>query len=132
MTRKLIEKYLGNVFKEDSSSASIKTKIVDFFTKNPNPKDDQVHKFAEKEGINLHRLQTYIYSLLTEYIEGVGKHDHILDSKFDSKELQMGIEVEKEHTTSATIAKSIAKDHLAECSTYYTRLEKMEKECEER
>ena len=55
----------------------------------------------------------------------VGKHRHIPDTKFDSHQLEIGTEVELEHTDDRNIAKEIAKDHLAECSTYYTRLEKM-------
>jgi len=61
----------------------------------------------------------------------IGKHNHIPDEDFDSKELEMGIRVEFEHTDIPEYAKAIAKDHLAECSTYYTRLEQMEKKCDE-
>jgi len=60
--------------------------------------------------------------------EGVGKHTDVPDDKFDKEQLEMGIEVEKEHTDDPAIAKEIAKDHLAELSDYYTRLEKMESE----
>jgi len=60
----------------------------------------------------------------------VGKHNDVPDEKFSAKELKMGIEVEKEHTDDPIIAKAIAKDHLAECANYYTRLAKMEKDCE--
>jgi hypothetical protein len=60
----------------------------------------------------------------------VGRHNDVPDDQFPADELARGIEVEKEHTDSEIIAKAIAKDHLAECSTYYTRLDKMEKECE--
>lgn len=53
----------------------------------------------------------------------------------DSKQLKMGVEIEKEHSKSITGNKStkskkikkIAKDHLAEIPDYYTRLKKMEK-----
>lgn len=56
----------------------------------------------------------------------VGKHNHIPDSYFDPDQLQMGIEVEFEHTTDPEIAKAIAKDHLMENPKYYTYLKKME------
>lgn len=36
----------------------------------------------------------------------------------------MGIKVEKEHTSSSTIAKQIAKAHLVENPKYYTKLKK--------
>lgn len=48
------------------------------------------------------------------------------DSDFDTKELNMGIEIEGEHTDDKEEAKKIAKDHLVEFSDYYTRLKKME------
>ena len=64
-------------------------------------------------------------------IQQVGRHNHIPDSEFDLVQLKIGVEIEKEHTSDPEIAKAIAKDHLAsECSTYYTRLKKMESECE--
>lgn len=43
------------------------------------------------------------------------------------KQLDMGIKVEKEHTTDEKIAKEIALDHLGEDPEYYTKLIKMEK-----
>lgn len=42
----------------------------------------------------------------------------------DPKELEMGIEVEKEHTDDEELAKKIALDHLAEDPHYYTKLKK--------
>jgi hypothetical protein len=47
--------------------------------------------------------------------------DHI------NKQLDMGIEVEKEHTSSVKAAREIALDHLSELPDYYSRLKKMEK-----
>jgi len=54
----------------------------------------------------------------------------ISDDEFDPFELEKGINIEFEHTDDYNIAKAIAKDHLAECDSYYTRLERMERECE--
>ena len=45
-----------------------------------------------------------------------------------NKELDMGVEIELEHTNSRRLAKEIAMDHLTEIPDYYTRLKKMEKE----
>lgn len=59
-------------------------------------------------------------------LKNVGEHDFSPDSDFDPDQLKKGIEVEKEHTKSNLIAKLIAKDHLKEDPTYYTKLEKME------
>ena len=60
----------------------------------------------------------------------VGKANElgITEQDVDSRELEMGIDVEYEHTTDPNIAKRIALDHLAEIPDYYTRLAKMEAE----
>ena len=74
------------------------------------------------------RFLEYRYIFEQDVPAGVGKHKGVPDEKFDSKELAMGIDVEKEHTDNPAIAKEIAKDHLAQIPDYYTRLKKMEEE----
>jgi len=44
------------------------------------------------------------------------------------KEMQMGLEVEKEHTDDPHVAAQIADDHLEEMPNYYTKLKQMESE----
>jgi len=46
----------------------------------------------------------------------------------DKKQLEMGIEVEMEHTSDKSIAKEIAMDHLTEDPKYYSKLKKMEED----
>jgi len=74
------------------------------------------------------RFLDYRYIFELDIPAGVGKHKGVPDEKFDPKELEMGIDVEKEHTDNPAIAKEIAKDHLAELPDYYTRLKKMEED----
>jgi hypothetical protein len=45
-------------------------------------------------------------------------------NKVDAEQLQIGIEVEKEHTDDEKLAEKIARDHLAEDPHYYTKLKK--------
>lgn len=59
-------------------------------------------------------------------IGGLG--DDTDEEDVDSDELEMGIEVEKEHTKSKKIAKEIALDHLSEDPKYYTKLKAIHKE----
>jgi len=54
----------------------------------------------------------------------------VTEEDVDPKELEMGIEIEREHTDNDDAAKLIALDHLAELPDYYTRLKKMEEEGE--
>lgn len=58
----------------------------------------------------------------------IGKHSSDKDTKFDPKELDLGIKVELEHTNDRQTAENIAKDHLNEIPDYYSRLIKMEKD----
>jgi len=60
--------------------------------------------------------------------DGRAKKKNITEKDVDPKELEMGIEVEYEHTTDKETAKRISLDHLAELKDYYTRLKKMEEE----
>jgi hypothetical protein len=55
-----------------------------------------------------------------------GKADGEPASQYDSHELQMGKQVEQEHTSNSQIAEEIAKDHLEEIPDYYSRLKRME------
>jgi len=59
-----------------------------------------------------------------------GKGDDTDKEDVDPDELEMGIEVEKEHTRNKKIAKEIALDHLSSCPNYYSLLLEMEKKNE--
>lgn len=50
------------------------------------------------------------------------------DKKFDPEQLEIGVQIEKEHTEDPAVAEQIAKDHLDEIPDYYTRLVQMEEE----
>ena len=56
-----------------------------------------------------------------------GLSEGMSPTDFNFKQLQMGIEVELEHTNDPYAAMLIAMDHLAEFRDYYTRLAAMEK-----
>lgn len=51
---------------------------------------------------------------------------HEVPVEYIAKQLEMGIQVELEHTTSEQAAREIALDHLLELPDYYSRLNKME------
>lgn len=52
------------------------------------------------------------------------KYSQVPDSKFNKKQLKMGIKTEMEHTYYRKIAKGVAKAHLMEKKNYYTLLRK--------
>lgn len=102
----------------------IHEQIIKFFTENPNPPDDKVHALGEKLGLDPDVFEEHIYMILSNIITA-GKSKGFT-GKYDPKQIAMGKNVEKEHTTEPMIAEKIAKDHLAEIPDYYTRLAKME------
>jgi len=110
------------IYEDDSS---LRQKIIDFFLKNPNPKDSVVHNFAGELGMEPDNLETQIYAILSDYLK-IGKHKDSPDSEFDPNELAMGIKIESEHSDNPEICKEIAKDHLSEIKNYYTLLKQME------
>jgi hypothetical protein len=59
-------------------------------------------------------------------LENIAKK-HGVDLKSIENELSKGVSVEKEHTKSKEVAKTIAMDHLYEDPKYYTKLAKAEK-----
>jgi len=108
-----------------------KLKILEFFKNNPSPTDDEIHSLSDELGINTHKFEAMVYSILGSFIgAGRAKEKGITEKDVDSKELKIGIKIEMEHTTDIDISKRIALDHLAEFKDYYTRLVKMEKEAE--
>lgn len=111
---------------EPKGEGDIIGEIIKWFLANPYPDDDAVHAFSKEMGIDEHDLEKHIYALISSIMsEGNSKGKEI---KHDPKELEMGIEVEMEHTTNPLISRKIALDHLTEIPDYYTRLAKMEKE----
>lgn len=50
----------------------------------------------------------------------VGKHRDISLSKFDPKQVRLGLKIEKEHSDNPDIQAQVTKDHLAEHPFYYS------------
>lgn len=127
-----IKKYLRELQDSkpmDELRLGMQDMIVSYLEANPGIGLEELIDKLEKLGYTRLLVVDTILSLLSELIRGVGKHRDQIDDYFNPMELKLGIEVEKEHTDNPLIAKEIAKDHLAECPNYYTRLKKMEIEC---
>lgn len=58
----IIDKYI-------TEEVNIKDKLIEFFKNNPSPSDDEIHDFAEKEGINPHNFEEHIYKLLGSLVK---------------------------------------------------------------
>lgn len=66
-------------------------------------------------------------SILSAEILPGGKADGKKNSDFDPRQLELGQETEREHTSDPALAREIARDHLTEDSRYYTHLREMER-----
>jgi hypothetical protein len=116
--------------KSEELSDDTKDEILKFFAANPDPTDTQFHGWAESEDVDVHKAEEYAYELAHKFalFQTGGRWNETGEPEADSKELEMGIQVEYEHTSDKETAKRIALDHLAEFPDYYTRLAKMERE----
>ena len=63
-------------------------------------------------------------------IENIAKM-HNVGVEDIAKQLEIGIPIEREHTTDDVIAREVVLDHLSEIPDYYTRLVNMEKSASE-
>lgn len=67
-------------------------------------------------------MKKLVCESLAEFSNLDGKGRNLIPSDVNHKQLEIGIEVESEHTSDKMIATRIALDHLAENPTYYTQL----------
>lgn len=85
-------------------------------------------ELARKLHTSIEELKKFSDEELLTLLQNIGHHDFVDDSKFDKKELELGIKIEREHSNSDLVARLVALDHLSELPDYYSRLEKMENE----
>jgi hypothetical protein len=119
-----VEEFNPEILMEQAGESDLHNTIIKWFKENPKPKDDEVHAFADKMGMDKHKFEQEVYMILGDILsEGRSKG---FTGTYDPKEIAMGKKVEMEHTTIVAIAEKISQDHLAEFPDYYTRLKKME------
>jgi hypothetical protein len=109
--------------------------VVDFLVSHPFPDDEDIHSFAEEKGYDTEQVEAVAYRLATFFAQflkdGRANEKNFKREDADSKELQMGIKVEHEHSPNPLVAERISLDHLAENPEsplgYYTGLLLLEK-----
>jgi hypothetical protein len=106
----------------------IPLEILRFFHRNPNPSDDEFHRWAKSKGMEPDDAEEIAYRFVTEFSNFVfgGKSRGKLPEDLDLEQLSKGIEVELEHTPNRGVSAKIALDHLMESPIYYDALAKME------
>ena len=101
--------------------------LIEFLKETPYPTTQSLKNFCLKNAYNFDQINGLILGLATIFINDfftVGKGKKLENVILE--ELNMGIEIEIEHTESKNIAKKIALDHLAEFDHYYSALKAME------
>ena len=111
-------------------------KVTEFLKANPNPSDDDLHAWAEGEGLEVDEVEEEAYKLATKFVNfmsgGKAAEAGITEEDVDPEELKRGIAVEMEHTDDEGIARKVALDHISEFSDYYSALDEMEKKLKEK
>lgn len=108
---------------EIQADEKIDNTIIEMITSNEEINDSIVHATSERLGIDTHIFEGYIYNLLKSFIKaGKSIEKNFKEEAADPKQLEIGIEVEMEHTTNRIISKKIALDHLSEQADYYSKL----------
>ena len=77
-------------------------------------------------GISVIGLCAYAITKREHHTLHGGVGDNTRPEDVDPEELEMGVDVEHEHTDDDDIAEEIALDHLTEDPEYYTHLKEME------
>jgi hypothetical protein len=114
---------------QDTGATADLSVVMDFLQDNPNPTDDQLHDWADQNGLNIHLVEQHMYFLATKLVNlmrGGMMNDASFDiDSVDPSELEMGIEIEMIHTPDPSVAKKLAMDNLSQIPDYYSRLQEM-------
>lgn len=104
--------------------------VYQFLSENPNPPDEAFHAWAESAGYQPDEAESAAYTLATKLVEflneGKAEEEELRPSDTDPKNLTIGKQIEKEHTSDEGIRSRIAADHLAEDPEYYTKPEHLD------
>ena len=114
--RKALHKHTADPMPKSDNSKELEKELDERIKPKsvPMPKAEMPHKKAAKDKIP------------------GGLADGMDDDEFNQKQLDMGEQIEYEHTDDKDTAREIAKDHLVELSnTYYSRLKQMEEAAKE-
>ena len=117
-------KKVANIKENDENPFNILFNWISELDESPTIED--IYKLAETHDFIKADLENYIYEMIYSFL-GAGKSKKF-NGRYNEEQLNMGIKVEYEHTTSSLLSERIAKDHLAEIPDYYTRLKEMEDE----
>ena len=99
-----------------SKDSSLEQRIINYFSKNPNPAEKTFQQIADVLGVNKDKIESTCYTLLNDFY-GFGKSNESKGA-VDLTQVLKGAKVEMEHTRNFQVASKIARDHVAESKTW--------------
>lgn len=75
------------MMEEKMDMKKIHNKIIEFFKKNKNPSDKEVHEFAEKIGMDEHKFEEHIYMVLSDLINKKEMNEMLSLNPIDIKKI---------------------------------------------
>ena len=97
--------------------------VMDFLASSGTIDDAAFHAFAEENGFNVHEAEAIAYNLAQRFVAFLrgGKSAGMDIGSVDPQQLEMGMQIEKEHTDCPCLQKKISLDHLSENPEYYSQ-----------
>lgn len=66
-----LDEFLNNIYEAKLSRQD----VIDFFKKNHNPTDAQVHAWASENGFDIHKVEAMAYELASKYVRTVEENE---------------------------------------------------------
>lgn len=107
----------------EKSFEFVKAKLIKRFHEDKTVTVKEIEKIAKENSLTVEDINKLVYDILSNFLYRTRNRREI---EVDKKELELGIEEEKEHTDDPEIAKIIALDHLYAVKNYYTLLKYVE------
>lgn len=108
---------------EKALPAGLKVRLIDRFNKDSNVTLDELKDIASDNGKSFDEIVEAICDIMQEFLY---RRKSTREITVDSKQLEMGIKHEMEHTKDKKIAEIIARDHLVHVPNYYTLLKEID------
>jgi hypothetical protein len=107
---------------ESSSDPRLIVAVAEFLVDHPDPDDEEMHEWAEENGIPVDDVEKAAYFLATRYAKLLlgGKSKGVMHPEaMDQETLKKAIKIEMEHTDDPLTALKIVCDHVHEHLDYY-------------
>ena len=105
---------------ESKGKSPTEEQVIKFLQKNPSPKDEVFHEWAEENGFNVHKAEAVAYKIISDLVTK-GRSKGANPQGVSSADAKRGVEIEAEHTPNMLIRQKIRNDHDTEFKKYYDK-----------